>query len=59
MRRQLEDSQLKKMLGKSKQVQKVKFQLRLDGAIVKKGRLCISSVIELKDVILENAYSSA
>ncbi|TYK01588.1 putative integrase [Cucumis melo var. makuwa] len=38
MRRQLEDSQLKKMLGKSKQVQKVKFQLRLDGAIVKKGR---------------------
>ncbi|KAA0057632.1 DNA/RNA polymerases superfamily protein [Cucumis melo var. makuwa] len=45
--------QLEKRLGKSKQGQEAKRLLRSDGAIVKQGRLCVPSVRELKDAILE------
>ena len=58
MRRQLEDDQLYKRLGKSKQGQEAKFPLRSDGAIIKKGRLFFPSVRELKDAILEETHNS-
>ncbi|KAA0037492.1 hypothetical protein E5676_scaffold808G00680 [Cucumis melo var. makuwa] len=59
VRRQSEDSNLQKKLGKSKEGLEVKFELRTDGAIVKHGRLCVLNISELKDVILEEAHSSA
>ncbi|KAA0025924.1 putative polyprotein [Cucumis melo var. makuwa] len=59
VRRQLEDSNLQKKLGKSKKGLKVEFELRTDGAIVKQGRLCVANISELKNVILEEAHSSA
>ncbi|TYK27790.1 hypothetical protein E5676_scaffold749G00100 [Cucumis melo var. makuwa] len=59
VRRQLEDSNLQKKLGKSKKGLEVEFELRTDGAIVKQGRLCVANISELKNVILEEAHSSA
>ncbi|KAA0066793.1 DNA/RNA polymerases superfamily protein [Cucumis melo var. makuwa] len=35
------------------------FKLRIDGAIVKQGRLCVPNISELKDAILEEAHNSA
>ncbi|TYJ97001.1 Chromo domain-containing protein [Cucumis melo var. makuwa] len=58
VRMHLEHSQLQKGLGKSKQGQKAKFQLRLDGTIVKQDRLYVPSVRELKDAIFREGYSS-
>ncbi|KAA0035537.1 Retrotransposable element Tf2 [Cucumis melo var. makuwa] len=55
----LKDSNLQKMLEKSKQGSYVEFEFRADGAIVNQGRLCIPSIRELKDVVLEEAHSSA
>ena len=46
------------MLEKSKQGLEVEFELRADEAIVKRGRLCVPSIHELKDVVLEKAHSS-
>ncbi|TYK11285.1 reverse transcriptase [Cucumis melo var. makuwa] len=46
------------MLEKSKQGLEVEFELRADEAIVKRGRLCVPSIHELKDVVLEKALSS-
>ncbi|KAL0546145.1 hypothetical protein IC582_016051 [Cucumis melo] len=57
--RQPEDSNLQKMLAKAKQGPKVEFELRMDGAIVKQGRLCIPNFTELKVAILEEAHNSA
>ncbi|KAA0067825.1 ty3-gypsy retrotransposon protein [Cucumis melo var. makuwa] len=37
----------------------VEFELRINGAIVKHGRLCVPNISELKDVILEEAHNSA
>ncbi|KAA0040550.1 Retrotransposable element Tf2 [Cucumis melo var. makuwa] len=59
VRRQQEDSNLQKMIGKSMQDPNVEFELRGEKAIVKQGRLCIPSTSELKDVVLEEAHSSA
>ncbi|TYK07721.1 retrotransposon protein, putative, Ty3-gypsy subclass [Cucumis melo var. makuwa] len=59
VRRQSEDSNLQKKLEKSKKGLEVEFELRTDGAIVKQGRLCVSNISELKNVILEEAHSSA
>ncbi|KAA0049993.1 putative polyprotein [Cucumis melo var. makuwa] len=59
VRRQSEDSNLQKKLEKSKKDLEVEFELRTDGAIVKQGRLCASNISELKNVILEEAHSSA
>ncbi|TYK27691.1 putative Retrotransposon protein [Cucumis melo var. makuwa] len=59
VRRQSENSNLQKKLGKSKKGLEVEFELRTDGAIVKRVRLCASNISELKDAILEKAYSSA
>ncbi|KAL0544216.1 hypothetical protein IC582_019329 [Cucumis melo] len=46
-------------LGKSKKGLEVEFELRINGAIVKHGRLCVPNISELKDVILEEAHNSA
>ncbi|KAA0066499.1 reverse transcriptase [Cucumis melo var. makuwa] len=59
VRRQSEDSNLQKKLGKSKKGLEVEFELRTNGAIVKQGRLCVSNISELKNTILEAAHSSA
>ncbi|KAA0066441.1 putative Retrotransposon protein [Cucumis melo var. makuwa] len=59
VRRQSEDSNLQKKLGKSNKGLKVEFELRTDGAIVKQGRLCVLNISELKNAILEEAHSSA
>ncbi|XP_038877048.1 uncharacterized protein LOC120069376 [Benincasa hispida] len=59
VRRQPEDSNLQKMLAKSKQGLEVDFELRADGAIVKQRRLCIPNISELRGVILEEAHYSA
>lgn len=59
MRRQPGDSNLQKMFAKSKQGPGSEFELRADGAIVKQGRLCVPSISELKNAILEEAHSSA
>ena len=58
VRRSSEDSNLQKKLEKSKERLEVECELRADGAIVKQGRLCILNINELKDAILEEAYSS-
>ncbi|KAL0545763.1 hypothetical protein IC582_015655 [Cucumis melo] len=57
--RQLEDSNLQKMLAKAKQGPKAEFELRTDRAIVKQGRLCVPNISELKGAILEEAHNSA
>ncbi|KAA0051688.1 DNA/RNA polymerases superfamily protein [Cucumis melo var. makuwa] len=54
-----EDSNLQKKFEKSKKGLEVEFELRTDGAIVKQGRLCVPNISELKNVILEEAHSSA
>ncbi|KAA0067829.1 retrotransposon protein, putative, Ty3-gypsy subclass [Cucumis melo var. makuwa] len=59
VRRQSEDSNLQKKLGKSKKGLEVEFELRTDEAIVKQGRLCVSNISELKNAILKEAHSSA
>ncbi|TYK28229.1 DNA/RNA polymerases superfamily protein [Cucumis melo var. makuwa] len=59
VRRQSEDSNLQKKFEKSKKGLEVEFELRTDGAIVKQGRLCVPNISELKNAILEEAYSSA
>ncbi|KAA0047420.1 DNA/RNA polymerases superfamily protein [Cucumis melo var. makuwa] len=59
VRRQSEDSNLQKKLGKSKEGLEVEFERRTDGAIVKQGKLCASNISELKDAILEEARTSA
>ncbi|KAA0041175.1 Transposon Ty3-G Gag-Pol polyprotein [Cucumis melo var. makuwa] len=59
VRRQLEDSNLQKKLGKSKKGLEEEFKLRANDAIVKQGRLCVPNISKLKDAILEEAYSSA
>ncbi|KAA0056402.1 ty3-gypsy retrotransposon protein [Cucumis melo var. makuwa] len=59
VRRQSEDNNLQKKLGKSKKGLELEFELRIDGAIVKQGRLCVPNVSKLKDAILEEAHSSA
>ncbi|TYK22326.1 putative DNA/RNA polymerases superfamily protein [Cucumis melo var. makuwa] len=59
MRRQSEDSNLQKKLGKSKKGLEVEFELRTDGAIIKQGRLYVPNISELKDAILEEACNSA
>ncbi|KAA0042166.1 DNA/RNA polymerases superfamily protein [Cucumis melo var. makuwa] len=53
------DSNLQKKLGKSKKGLEVEFALRTNGAIVKQGRLYVPNISELKNVILEEAHSSA
>ncbi|KAA0031702.1 reverse transcriptase [Cucumis melo var. makuwa] len=58
VRRQSEDSNLQKKLGKSKKGLEVEFELRTDGAIVKQGRLCVPNISELKNAILAEAHSS-
>ncbi|KAA0064296.1 putative DNA/RNA polymerases superfamily protein [Cucumis melo var. makuwa] len=57
--RQPEDSNLQKMLAKAKQGPEAEFELRMDGAIVKQGRLCVPNISELKVAILEEAHNSA
>ncbi|KAA0037514.1 reverse transcriptase [Cucumis melo var. makuwa] len=57
--RQPEDSNLQKMLAKAKQGPEAEFELRMDGAIVKQGRLCVPNISELKGAILEEAHNSA
>ena len=47
------------MLEKSKQGPYAKFELRADVVIVKQGRLCVPSISELMDVVLQEAHSSA
>lgn len=47
------------MIGKSKKGPNAKFELRAEGAIVKQGRLCVPSICELKNVVLEETHSSA
>ena len=59
MKRQSEDSNLQKKLGKSKHGLEEKFKLWTDGTIVKQGRLCVQNISELKDAILEEAHSLA
>ncbi|KAA0062255.1 putative Retrotransposon protein [Cucumis melo var. makuwa] len=59
VRRQSEDSNLQKKFEKSKKGLEVEFELRTDGVIAKQGRLCVSNISELKNVILEEAHSSA
>ncbi|KAA0060066.1 DNA/RNA polymerases superfamily protein [Cucumis melo var. makuwa] len=59
VRRQSEDSNLQKKFEKSKKGLEVEFELRIDGAIVKQGRLCVPNINELKNAILEEAHSSA
>ncbi|KAL0553669.1 hypothetical protein IC582_007570 [Cucumis melo] len=59
VRRQSEDSNLQKKFEKSKKGLEVEFELRIDGAIVKQGRLCVPNISELKNAILEEAHSSA
>ncbi|TYK21332.1 putative 22 kDa kafirin cluster [Cucumis melo var. makuwa] len=54
-----EDSNLQKKLGKSKKGLEVEFELRTDGAIVKRGRLYVPNISELKNAILEEAHSLA
>ncbi|KAA0054874.1 reverse transcriptase [Cucumis melo var. makuwa] len=45
------------MLEKSKQGPDAEFELRVDEAIVKHRRLCVLSISELKDAVLEEAHS--
>ncbi|KAL4017803.1 hypothetical protein IC575_021375 [Cucumis melo] len=52
-------AQFQKKLEKSKKGLEVEFELRIDGAIVKQGRLCVLNISELKNAILEEAHSSA
>ncbi|KAA0032024.1 Integrase, catalytic core [Cucumis melo var. makuwa] len=59
VRRQSEDSNLQKKLGNSKKGLEVEFELRIDGAIVKQGRLCVPNNSELKNAILAETHSSA
>ncbi|KAA0026219.1 putative Retrotransposon protein [Cucumis melo var. makuwa] len=59
VRRQSEENNLQKKLGKFKEALEVEFELRTDGTIVKQGRLCVSNISEFKDVILEEVHSSA
>ncbi|KAA0037396.1 DNA/RNA polymerases superfamily protein [Cucumis melo var. makuwa] len=59
VRRQLEDNNLQKKLGKSKKGLKVEFEIRTDGAIVKQGRLCVPNISELKNAIIKEAHNSA
>ncbi|TYK14592.1 DNA/RNA polymerases superfamily protein [Cucumis melo var. makuwa] len=58
VRRQSKDSNLQKMLVKSKEGLEMEFELRTDGAIVKHERLCVPNINELKDAFLEEAHSS-
>ena len=57
--RQPEDSNLQKMLAKAKQGLEAEFELKTDKAIVKKGRLCVPNISELKGAIQEEAHNSA
>ncbi|KAA0037766.1 putative polyprotein [Cucumis melo var. makuwa] len=59
VRRQSEDRNLQKKFEKSKKGLEVEFELRIDGVIVKQGRLCVLNISELKTAILEEAHSSA
>ncbi|TYK29120.1 hypothetical protein E5676_scaffold120G002610 [Cucumis melo var. makuwa] len=59
VRTELEDSNLQKKLGKSKKGLEVEFEMRIDGAIVKQGRLCVANISELKNAILKEAHSLA
>ena len=59
MRRQSEDSNLQEKLGKSMKGLELEFELRIDGAIVKHGRLCVPNISELKDAILEEVHGSS
>ncbi|KAA0042468.1 hypothetical protein E6C27_scaffold246G00150 [Cucumis melo var. makuwa] len=56
---ELRGSKAVKKLEKSKKGLEVEFELRIDGAIVKQGRLCVMNISELKNAILEEAHSSA
>ncbi|KAA0037806.1 DNA/RNA polymerases superfamily protein [Cucumis melo var. makuwa] len=56
---ELRGSKAVKKFEKSKKGLEVEFELRIDGAIVKQGRLCVPNISELKNAILEEAHSSA
>ncbi|KAA0042125.1 ty3-gypsy retrotransposon protein [Cucumis melo var. makuwa] len=59
VRRQSDDNSLQTKLGKSMEGLEVEFELRIDGAIIKQGRLCVLNISEPKDAILEEAHNSA
>ncbi|TYK04696.1 putative retrotransposon protein [Cucumis melo var. makuwa] len=50
---------MQKIREKSKQGPDAEFKLRADGAIVKQQRLCVPSINELNNVLLEEAHRSA
>ena len=59
VKRQMEDSILRKIAEEVNLKQRTNFDIRSDGALLKQVRLYVPNDLTLKSAILEEAYSSA
>jgi len=59
IRKQSEDPVIKKLIEKVKAQQRVDYELRSDGALLKHDRIYVPRNVEVKQVILEKAHSAA
>ena len=56
---QSEDPVIKKLIEEVKAQQRVDYEFRFDGALLKHCRIYVPKNVEVKQVILEEAHSSA
>ena len=59
IRKQSEDPVIKKLIEEVKAQQRVDYELRSDGALLKHDRIYVPRNVEVKQAILEEAHSSA
>ena len=59
IRKQSEDPVIKKLIEEVKAQQRVDYELRSDGALLKHGRIYVPKNMEVKQAILEEAHSLA
>ena len=59
IKKPLEDPEIRKLIEEVKAQQRINFEVRSDGALVKLGRIYVPKSTKIKQVILEGAHSLA